>query len=173
MRMPWGKERDEVRSTGGSLTPVDVQQVQFRLAFRGYNEGDVDAFLDRITEDLTARIEERERLLRQVGTGGGAAGELDPSILADARREADAIVAKARAEASEIVRAAMSEAAVARAASGDGQPLSAEDRGALAPFLKKEREFLQNLGSIVQSHAEEMRSMVNALKGSAAPRGEA
>lgn len=172
MRMPWGKERDEVRSTGGSLTPVDVQQVQFRLAFRGYNEGDVDAFLDRVTEDLTARIEERERLLRQAGTSG-AAGELDPSILADARREADAIVAKARAEAAEIVRAAMAEAAVARAASGDGQPLTAEDRGALAPFLKREREFLQNLGAIVQAHAEEMRSMVNTLKGTGAPRGEA
>ena len=84
------KDREVPRPGGSSLTPVDVQQVQFRLAFRGYNEGDVDAFLDRVTEDLTARIEERERLLRRVGTGGG---ELDPSILADARSEADAIIA--------------------------------------------------------------------------------
>ena len=59
--MRFGKDRSEARPTGSSLTPVDVQQVQFRLAFRGYNEGDVDAFLDRITEELTARIEERER----------------------------------------------------------------------------------------------------------------
>ena len=167
--MRFGKDRSEARPTGSSLTPVDVQQVQFRLAFRGYNEGDVDAFLDRITEELTARIEERERLLRQVGTGGG---ELDPSILADARSEADAIVAKARAEASEIVRAAMAEAATVRASAGDGMVAPAEQRSALAPFLNKEREFLQNIGAVVQTHAEEIRSMVAALRNSA-PRGEA
>lgn len=168
--MRFGKDRSEARPTGSSLTPVDVQQVQFRLAFRGYNEGDVDAFLDRITEELTARIEERGRLLRQVGTGGG--GELDPSILADARSEADAIVAKARAEASEIVRAAMAEAATVRASAGDGMVAPAEQRSALAPFLNMEREFLQNIGAVVQTHAEEIRSMVAALRNSA-PRGEA
>ena len=39
-------------SAGGRIAPADVQQVEFRLAFRGYNERDVDAFLDRITEGL-------------------------------------------------------------------------------------------------------------------------
>jgi cell division initiation protein len=170
MRMRRSKDREVPRPGGSSLTPVDVQQVQFRLAFRGYNEGDVDAFLDRVTEDLTARIEERERLLRRVGAGGG---ELDPSILADARSEADAIIAKARAEASEIVRAAMAEAAAVRASAGDGAAAGGDVRGAVAPFLTKEREFLQNLGAVVQAHTEEIRGMVAALKSNGAPRSEA
>ena len=34
------------------ITPTDIQQVEFRLAFRGYNERDVDAFLD---QDATPR----------------------------------------------------------------------------------------------------------------------
>ena len=78
--MRFGKDRSEARPTGSSLTPVDVQQVQFRLAFRGYNEGDVDAFLDRITEELTARIEERERLL-VAGLDAAAAIECDSNEL--------------------------------------------------------------------------------------------
>ena len=58
------KKRQEEAQAGGDhrLTPVDVQQVEFRLAFRGYSERDVDAFLDRVTEDLSAYLEENERL---------------------------------------------------------------------------------------------------------------
>lgn len=152
-----GKKESSSIQSGGRLTPVDVQQVQFRLALRGYNERDVDSFLDRVTEDLTARIEEHERLVR----GGAVAAPLggDGSVdVAAARSEADAIVARARVEASEILRQAMSEAAAVRGGAG-GDP-----RGSIAPFLAKEREFLQGIGAIVQSHAEEIRGMVLALK---------
>jgi hypothetical protein len=37
-------------------------------------------------------------------------------------------------------------------------------RGAVAPFLNKEREFLQSLGSLVQTHAEEIKQMVLAIR---------
>ena len=32
------------------VTPVDIQQKEFRLAFRGYSEREVDQFLDDVTE---------------------------------------------------------------------------------------------------------------------------
>lgn len=156
------------RSTGGArLTPVDVQQVQFRLAFRGYNERDVDAFLDRVTEDLTARIEERDRLVRQLEAGGGV-GAMD---IAAARAEADAVVARAREEAQEILRRAMAEASAARAGASAAVP--ADPRAALAPFLAKEKEFLARIGSMVQGHAEDIRGMVQELRGNGGgePRG--
>jgi DivIVA domain-containing protein len=163
-----GKGNAERSTGGGRLTPVDVQQVQFRLAFRGYNERDVDAFLDRVTEDLTARIDERDRLVRQLEAGGGA-GAMD---IAAARAEAEAIVARAREEGQEILRRAMADAAAARAgASGSAAPV--DQRAALAPFLAKEKEFLARIGSMVQGHAEDIRGMVQEIRasGGGEPRG--
>ena len=134
------------------ITPEEVQQVEFRLAFRGYNERDVDAFLDRITEGLSSYREE----LEAARSGSG----LPPAAAAASTGDADAIVARARAEADEILRRAQEQAAGIRAA-GAG---SGDARGAVAPFLNKEREFLQSLGGLVQTHAEEIRQMVMAIR---------
>src|SRR4051794_35865004 len=35
------------------LTPADIHAQQFRVVFRGYEIGEVDAFLDRVEEELT------------------------------------------------------------------------------------------------------------------------
>ena len=63
------KKAEDSSTSGGSgrVTPMDVQQVEFRLAFRGYNERDVDAFLDRLTEDLAVYIEENQRTGPEIG----------------------------------------------------------------------------------------------------------
>jgi len=140
------------------LTPVDVQQVEFRLAFRGYSERDVDAFLDRITEDLSGYLEENERL--RAGTGLPPAAP--EAALPDERAEADDVLARAREEAANIVRRAEADAAAIRAAAGSAG--SGDTRAAVAPFLNREREFLQALGTLVQGHAEEIKQMVLALR---------
>jgi DivIVA domain-containing protein len=50
------------------------------------------------------------------------------------------------------------------------------DRAAVEAFLRREKGFLQDLGGLVQEHAEELRSMVRAARqstlGPAAPREE-
>lgn len=38
--------------TDGRLTPLDIQQVEFRRKTRGYDEREVDEFLDRAEEEL-------------------------------------------------------------------------------------------------------------------------
>lgn len=138
----------------GRITPMDVQQVEFRLAFRGYNERDVDAFLDRITGDLAATMEDNQRL-----RSGGAVAPPAPIVadVSSARSEAERIVAEAREEAARIVRDAEARAVASGAPSGD-------TRAAVAPFLNTEREFLQSLGSLVQGHAEQIKQMVLALR---------
>src|SRR5918995_896141 len=146
------KGTDDAPATGARITPEEVQQVEFRLAFRGYNERDVDAFLDRITEGLSSYLEELERS-RLVGG--------QPLQVAGSTGDAGAIVARARDEADEIVRRAHEQAAGIRAAAGAG---SGDARGAVAPFLNREREFLQSLGGLVQGHAEEIRQMVLAIR---------
>ncbi len=148
------KATEEAPTTGDArITPEEVQQAEFRLAFRGYNERDVDAFLDRITEGLSSYLEENERL--RSGTG------LSPAAPAASSGDADAMVTRARAEAEEIVRRAHEQAAGIRAAAEGG---SGDARGAVAPFLNKEREFLQSLGTLVQTHAEEIKQMVISIR---------
>jgi DivIVA domain len=85
------KGSEDAPATGDArITPEEVQQVEFRLAFRGYNERDVDAFLDRITEGLSSY---REELEAAVGLG------LPLAAAAASTGDADAILAGARAEA--------------------------------------------------------------------------
>ena len=140
-------------TTRTRMTPTDIQQKEFRLAFRGYKERDVDQFLDELTEELTAQIEEGRRLREQANAGATTTGA------GDAAREGDAILTKAREEASRIVRDAEERAAVVGAGAGAGAS-GIDPRAFVAPYLSREREFLQSLGQLVQGHAETIRGMV-------------
>src|SRR5580698_5810327 len=65
------------------LTPADVHNVAFSkppIGKRGYNEDEVDAFLDLVENELTRLIEENtdlrqriEELDRELAAGGGTA----------------------------------------------------------------------------------------------------
>jgi DivIVA domain-containing protein len=161
MRKKKAEEQAAPARADGRITPTDVQQVEFRLAFRGYNERDVDAFLDRVTEDLSWYLEENQRLGAVPASAIASVSVAEDA--AAARTEAEQILARAREEAQEIVRRAEGDAAAIRAAgAAPGDP-----RAAVAPFLNREREFLQSLGSLVQGHAEEVKAMVLALRARA------
>jgi DivIVA domain-containing protein len=144
----------EASTSRQRLTPAEIQQAEFRLSMRGYNEREVDELLDRLTEDWGAVLEENKRLRDQ--SGPIAAAPPDTAV-ADAKREADAIVAKARQEAAEIVRNA-SQATPAAA------PADAAEVAVVSSFLNKERDFLQSLGRLVQGHAESVKSMAQGAK---------
>lgn len=159
------------------LTPADVQQKEFRLAFRGYNERDVDAFLDHVTEELGAYLEENRRLRDQVSAAEPSAQALpaeDAASQGEPPEEAEVLVARAREEAAVIVADARSQAerivADASVATSGPQPdpssAAPDPRATLAPFLSRERGFLQDLGRLVQGHAEDIRGMVQAARGS-------
>ena len=48
------------------LTPMDIHDHQFKKSFRGYNENEVDDFLDKVVEDFERLIKENERLKNQL-----------------------------------------------------------------------------------------------------------
>ena len=122
------KKDDGGVGTGSRLTPVDVQQVQFKRALRGYDEQEVDDFLDRITEELTLLVDERRAATERAGSlptvrvasagDAAAASKQAEELVAQARQRADAIVAEANQRAAAIVRDAEARAAVAGAAAG-------------------------------------------------------
>jgi DivIVA domain-containing protein len=142
------------------LTPVEIQQRVFRLAFRGYNERDVDEFLDRVTEDLAAIHEENKRLREQLAEGGGAPGGLE-----EAQRQAETIVRQAREHAARLVEQAESQT-VSPAAGAAGQ--------LPASFLLQERGFLQQMAGLIQDHARRLKDEARRARasGEGGPAGE-
>ncbi|MFL5737219.1 MAG: DivIVA domain-containing protein [Actinomycetota bacterium] len=137
------------------LTPADIQQAEFRLSMRGYNEREVDELLDRLTEDWGVVLEENKRLRDGVSISAPASD----TAVADAKREAEAILAKARQDAAEIVRNASQQTSAPVTS-----PAGAAEVAAVSAFLTKERDFLQSLGRLVQGHAESVKSMAQSSK---------
>jgi DivIVA domain-containing protein len=137
---PVATPADEARPR---LTPVEIQEKVFRLAFRGYSERDVDEFLDRITEDLAALHEENKRMREQLVEGGGA-----PGAFQEAEQQAEAIVRQAREHAARLVEDA--EARAAEGAIGDPAELPTS-------FLLRERQFLQQMAALIQDHARRLK----------------
>jgi DivIVA domain-containing protein len=147
----------------GRLTPLDIQQVEFRRSFKGYDEREVDEFLDRLTEDFAAALDEAQRLRDRAegGLGTVVAGTADQAA---ARREAEEITRRAREEAARIVRDAEARAAQAPMPA----PLAEGDRAAISAFLSTERAFLTSLASLVQGHAETVKGMAATAQRRAA-----
>ena len=145
------------------LGPLDVQQKEFRVSrFGGYKMRDVDEFLDRITDSMSALTVENERLRK--GAPPSIVGTPD---LADVSRQADEIIERARAEAARIV--AEAKATGAQPTKEPGGAVSPQERAAVNAFLTREREFLQSLAGLVQEHAEQVRGMAKTAKRAPAP----
>lgn len=134
------------------LRPIDIQQKAFSTSMRGYyHPEEVDEFLDRLTADYAAVIEENKRLR----DGGLLPGE--------GSADADAIIRKARADADEIIRRARTQAAAtSQAATSQGG--GGDAMAPVWPFLSQEREFLRSLASMVQDHAESIKRQVRDIQ---------
>jgi cell division initiation protein len=165
------RKKDEGSPGPARLTPVDVQQVQFRRSLRGYDEQEVDDFLDRVTEELTQLLDERRSLTERAGS----LPTVRVSSAADAAaasRHAEEIIRQARERADDIVRKAQQHAS---SAGGAGSAASAfttgESHAAIAGFVAREREFLQKLAALVQGHAEGVKGMVASVRASSAASG--
>jgi len=113
------------------LTPTDVANKQFRIAFRGYSLDEVDAFLDEVETELTRLLHERSAV--PAGTPGSVASAAPTPVqpvaaapvapltgmegqesalrtLLLAQRTADAAIAEAQAEAEELLTRAKADA---------------------------------------------------------------
>jgi len=85
----------------GRVTPLEIQQVEFRVGMRGYDQGEVDVFLDRLTEEVARLYAENKRLreeldfvrTRPLDTGTAAEAE---AIIRAARDEAAGVLSEAR-----------------------------------------------------------------------------
>jgi DivIVA domain-containing protein len=95
-----------------ALTPEDVQSRRFKTSFRGYDEEEVDSFLDEVEVELTRLHGESDALRQRLDAALAApppqpvtseAEEMLRRTLLLAQRTADETVAAAQAEAEKLV----------------------------------------------------------------------
>ena len=129
------------------LNPVDVREVEFVLARRGYDEKQVDDFLDRVVEAL----EERDAALAAATAAPPTAAQAPSGSVVDlfamaqrtaeehvaaAEAAAEELLTQARHEATQTVATAQREAARLRAAAHVEQAAELEE-------LSRERDLLE------------------------------
>ncbi len=157
------------------LTAADVQQKQFRLAFRGYHEREVDEFLDQITEELARLHSDNRRLQEEVEFATATAVPTGPDVdqaLRRAHERASAIVSEAEARAAALLdEARRSVASVPVAAPpGAAPPAAGPAEERFQGLVAREKEFLQRLAGLIQDHAEVVKRHVR-MAGQDAPSG--
>lgn len=80
------------------LTPQDIVRKEFREAFRGYSQADVDLFLDEIVEEFTTLTDENQKMKVRLAalqqevarlreSGGSAPAGADPKEIEGEARE--------------------------------------------------------------------------------------
>lgn len=94
-----------------TITPHDIQNKEFREAFRGYNEDDVDTFLDEVAEEYGRLYAENQRLRIQVASvqqDAAQRGAVPPEgTMPPVSAQAPAVRAEERAEAREEMKRAL------------------------------------------------------------------
>lgn len=106
------------------LTPLDIHHKEFNHALRGYNEAEVDEFLDEVADELERLFKENidlseriEALEEKVHTYQDMERTLNNTLLSaqksadeikqKAEREADAVLKEAEVKAKEIIHSAL------------------------------------------------------------------
>jgi cell division initiation protein len=104
------------------ITPQEIQDREFREAFRGYNQDDVDSFLDEIAVEFNRLYQENQRMKVQLAALQQEVARLadakdrtqlmpavavaDDAQIEAARKAADAALEEAKRRAAEVVQRA-------------------------------------------------------------------
>jgi cell division initiation protein len=137
------------------ITPLDIQQQQFRVRFRGFDMVEVDNFLDlaanefeellrennRLKEEdrqKAEKIQQLERAERDLHNALISAQQICEEMKNQARKEGELIVEEAKGNARKILESAQ------------GQAIQIE--GEIAQLRRQRAEFEASLKSILEMH---------------------
>ncbi|MEX0658397.1 MAG: DivIVA domain-containing protein [Egibacteraceae bacterium] len=135
-----------------SLTTQDVENQVFKERFRGYDQDEVDQFLDRVSESIGELTRERDRLrdrISELERGAEQVGESGQTLqrtLVAAQRTADATIDEARATAEQIIADAHR-----RAGEEEQQALEVLDhvRRAVEELARFRSEYREQVASVI------------------------
>ena len=150
------------------LTARDIHEKQFHDAWRGYNQEEVDDFLDRIAEVLdrvqreNQTLQTRVKELDQAVSASRDTEEMLKKTLVSAQQAAEEAIATAKAKASELITEAEERARSSiQEATERVQSAEAEAR---RKTLEAEREH-QVKRTELDSNIERLQTLENELKG--------
>ncbi len=154
-----------------NITPLDIQQKQFHVGFRGYERGEVDAFLDLVREEMETLLREVTELreFRQTYDDRMKAlkeqEETVKNTMITTQKLAEDLKEAARKEASLIVKEAeVRNQQITAAAQREKVKLESE----IHELNRRKHHFLQDVKKVIQMHLE----MVNFEEGGNETKGE-
>lgn len=156
------------------LTPLDIHQKEFRRSLRGYNEEDVDAFLDEVAAeferifqeniDLREELERVEKRLKQfenfektVHDTMLAAQKSAEELEQNARRSAELIVRDAELKSKEIIQAALARKQEIESEIGELREL-------VENFREKMKSILENYLDLLEKVDRESKKIFSAVE---------
>lgn len=141
------------------LTPMDIQQVAFKVRFRGYDKEEVDSFLDTVCAELEARIKEDTDLREKLASMEIQMGELKKketaltNTLLSVQHATEEMKSAAQREAALIVKEAEVKAEeIAKEARGEKTQILRE----LADLQRQKVLFLERMKTLVKSFEKSM-----------------
>jgi cell division initiation protein len=150
------------------LTARDIHEKQFHDAWRGYNQEEVDDFLDRIAEVLDRVQRENETLQKRVNELDSAVSasrdteEMLKKTLVSAQQAAEEAIATAKAKASELITEA--EERARRSIEEATERVQSAEAEARRKTLEAEREHHVKRTEL-DSNIERLQTLENELKG--------
>lgn len=150
------------------LTARDIHEKQFHDAWRGYNQEEVDDFLDRIAEVLDRVQRENETLQKRVNeldTAVSASRDTEEMLkktLVSAQQAAEEAIATAKAKASELITEA--EERARRSIEEATERVQSAEAEARRKTLEAEREHHVKRTEL-DSNIERLQTLENELKG--------
>lgn len=156
------------------ITPLDIHQKQFRRAIRGYNEEDVDAFLDEVAKemerlfqeniDLTEKVERLEKRVAQYQSFEQAIQETmltaqksAEELKKNAEKAAELIIKDAQMKAEQVKRQILIEREKVKAEIVMLKRIAEDFKAKFVQFLKQQSETVskvENLASSLPSFEE-------------------
>src|SRR5439155_5661868 len=149
-----------------SLSPGEIASRTFATSFRGYDQGEVRHYLERVASELTSAIDRESELKAQIDAlrHQAAHPELDEETLTNALgEEAASILRSAREAASDIrAKAEQNVARLVRDAEEEGTRVRADAEGVLSRRVEEADAVAANIRQSAEHDAHELRAHAHA-----------
>lgn len=171
------------------LTPLDIQQQQFRSSLWGFDTKEVDAFLDLVSNEFERLTRDNNSLrdqIRQRDTELEAHREREQTLkdtmltatrLADeirenARKEAEVVVARAETQGEQIVQNAHTRLVRVLEDVDELRRQKAQMEASLRSILESHRKLLDAMSERADEIQDETMGVVRRIDGRQTPRSE-
>lgn len=154
------------------LTPLDIQQQKFKVKWRGYDNQEVETFLEMVSEDVESLLKEHNKLRAELQKHEAQLADyrenersiqqtimttqkVSDDLKKNAQRESELIISEAKAEAEKVINEAKAQV---EKIIGDTRLEAERTRRELNDLKNKKMECEISLKSMLESHLRLLKS---------------